>query len=359
MKLLRQWFPSFFKNTVFTGVIDDVRTESEIARDYLHEERYAPPVPDPFSNKKIETSPYPYENQYKTSSCVPHAVALALGIERSIDGDVFSRLSPLFLYRLRANFPDEGCWLQNIFDVARNTGAPLFPTLPTKLWATEEQANAVSITADAYNEALLYRGDEYYTFKDPTDIVSLAAVAQKGHGVPILIYSRLGEWARKYPIIESFLEFIGAPIRHCVCILPKSGFWENAVRYVAAQDSSWFGGITLRYLSEEFIKKRCYGAGYWDTVKFVGEGIRPQYIFSTVKKFGDSDYEVLKIQELLIAEGLLPIDCKTGYFGGRTTAGVRAFQNKYASEILTPIGLTEPTNVWGNQCLLKANKLCL
>lgn len=352
---------SFFKANHDTGVVFDPRAEDAKQKDFLHEERVPAPTPDPFSNPKIEQSPFPYENQWRTSSCVPHGVALATSVERVLDGGEFARLAQLFVYRLRANFGSEGAWLQDIFNIIAKWGAPLFASLPTPDNATESYANGVKLTNQQYIEAEIYRGGEYYSLEEPTDFVEIARIAQQGHAVPILIYATYEEWAREYPVILNpnlQLRDAAAAVHHCIAVLPKSGFWENGKRYVTIQDSAHFGGIKKRHLSEDFIKARCYGAAYWDTVKFIGNGERPQFTFTKTLKFGANSNEVKQVQNLLIAEGLLPVDLNTGYFGGRTLAGIRAFQNKYAADILAPIGLDAPTDTWGSMCIAKANKLC-
>lgn len=341
-----------------TGVCEDPRSVEQKACDYLHEERVPAPVPDPFSNARITTSPYPYENQVSTSSCVPHGVGLALGIERELDKGHYVRLAPLFIYRQRTNYPAEGSWPQEIFSLYRKYGAPLYETLPTEKYSTERQANGVVLTTQMYTEAEIFRGDEYFMLEEPKDFEEIAKIAQQGHGVPILIYARYAEWARLFPIVESFLNLIGAPVRHCVCVLPRSGHWYNNERYITVQDSAWFGGYKLRHLSESFIKARCYGAGYWDTVKFIGAGERPKYTFTKILKVGAQSEEVKMVQKLLIAEGLLPTDMASGYFGGRTLAAVRAFQNKHSDRILRPLGLDAPTDTWGSMCIAVANEIC-
>lgn len=343
----------------FTGLIPDPRPESEKKRDYLHEERLFAGAADPFANPKIIESPFPYENQYGTGSCVPHAVTLALGIERKLDGVGFVRLSQLFVYRLRKNYPQAGSWLQDIFNICAKFGSPLFTTLPTKPTVTEASANTVVLTAQMYTEAEIYRGKEYYFITNYKDISELAKVASAGHGVPVIVYARYDEYAFVYPkVVAKELRIEDADVVHNVTVLPTGGFWENGIRYVAIQDSALFGGFKIRYLSEEFIAKRTNGAAYWDTVKIIGSGVPPKYTFTKILKYGSRGEEVRKMQLLLISEGLLPTDCATGNFFGRTLAGLHAFQNKYAAEILLPIGLDAPTDVWGSRCIAKANQLC-
>ncbi len=352
------FFKSFFRSPYFTGVLEDDRFDAEKQRDFLHEERaLAAIIEDPFGNKQIVDTPYIYFNQYDTFSCVPHGVGLALSGERQSDTGVWQAIAPIFDYRFRSNYPVEGSSLQNIADIYKNRGTPLYTTLPTP--QNETLANAVTITDYMLTEAKIFQGKKYISFMFPNNIIELAKVAQLGHGVAILIYANEEEYAREYPLVAyPNLNKYGAAIRHCVCILPKSGFIKDGVKYVTIQDSSWFGGWKIRHLSEEFITKRCYGALYWDTVNVIGSGPRPKWTFTMPVSYGMSNGEVGKVQELLISEGLLATGSNTGFFGGMTLAGVNAFQSRYASEILAPQGLLQPTGRWGNGCITKANQLC-
>lgn len=354
------WFVSLFKPRIYnTGALPDPRGAERKERDYMHEERLLAAVPDPFGNPQITAAPYPVEWQKSTSSCVPHAVGLGLAIERKQDTGTYTRLSPIFAYHKRANFPEAGSWPIDIFDIYRKHGSCLYATCPTPM--TEAMANKVVLTSAMYLEAELFKGKEYYTIGNHQKIAEIATVAMKGHGVPILIYATYDEWAREYPvIINPRLRLdMYTPVRHAVCVLPWSGFTKNGVRYVTIMDSSPFGNIVLRHLSEAFIRARCYGANYWDTVTIMPTFDRPKYKFTRSLKVGSGGAEVLMLQKLLISEGLLPTDCATGNFFGRTLAGVRAFQIKYADDILKPISLTEPTNLWGPRCIAKANLLCV
>lgn len=359
-RLLVAFFALFSPNKYYTGLNEDTRPQVEKDKDYLHEERAASTVPaDPFGNVQIVDNTYYLENQQQTSSCVPHGVGLALAIERKADTGEYVRLSPMFAYRLRNTYPQEGCALQNIYDVYRKFGSPLYTTLPTP--KTEAQANAVYLTTAMYNEAKMYKGLNYFTIFDCTNMDTLGSVAQQGHAVPILIYATYPEWAQLYPQVTNPYLTRSSPtaeVKHCVAILPKSGFIRDGKRYFTVQDSSWFGSIALRYVSEDFIKARCYGAGYWDTVAEFAGGPRPIHTFNTVLRVGSTGPDVVALQQLLISEKLLPPDCATGTFGGLTLAALHGFQNRYASEILIPQHLDKPTDTFGPSSIAKANQLC-
>lgn len=348
------------KGNYYTGVNPDPRSEEEKQLDYLHEERLLPAgTIVPYTNQIISISPYPYEDQQGASSCEPHGVGLALAIERFKETGVYQRLSWTFNYRLRSNYPSEGCFLQNVFANYQAKGAPVYEELPDPM--TEDEANITVLTPQMYNDGMVFGGMEYFQVQAPNNIDTLNAIADQGHAVAITIFATYQEWAQQYPsILNSAMKITdkAAVVNHCICVLPHSGFMLNGKRYLAVQDSALFGNYSLRYLSEDFIKARVYGAGYWDKVSILGGGLRPQHKFTDVLTVGMRSNEVTIMQQLLISENVLPANCATGYFGGITLAGVHAFQAKYASEILTPEGLTVPTNTWGNACIKKANELC-
>lgn len=355
IQTLLSWFKS---NPYYTGVEKDQRHQSEQNKDWAHEERQITAPIDPFSNQQILQSPYFYENQHGTSACVFHGVGLALAIERKVDKNEYERLSWIFGYRLRSNYPAEGAAMQDGFDVYRHNGACLFSTLPTPQF--EREANAIILTAPEYNEAALYKGLNYFTIKNNySDITTLAQIAQQGHGVPIVIFSTIEEWGRDYPaIVDTQLTYQQAEVRHCVCILPNSGFIKDGQKYVTVQDSAWFAAKPIRHVSELFVKTRVVSAGYWDTVATLGTGVRPKYVFNTTLKYGDSGADVKAMQQLFVSEGLLPSEMITGAFYGRTLAALHGFQAKYATEILIPNNLTKPTDLFGPATRMKANQLC-
>ncbi len=352
------WLLSFFKSSpYFTGVLKDNRTAAEIAQDYLHEERLPPTTStDPFGNAQLTASPYPYVNQFGTSSCVPHAVGLGLAIERKTQTGNYSALAPIFIYRLRSNYSGEGSIPANIYALYKQFGAPLEATVPTP--QTEQQANLIVPTTQNYTEAAIFKGNAYFKLGTPNDITAIAGIAQQGHAVALCLFATYDEYAKQIPTVDNpTLTQDAAEVQHEVCVLPYSGFTLNGVRYVCIQDSAFFGGWKFRYLSEAFITARVTESRYWTSVQVLATGTPPKYVFTKSLAVGSTGADVKALQQLLISEGLLPADCCTGVFGGITLAGVRAFQEYYAADILLPNGLTAPTGYFGPSSIKKANTL--
>ena len=81
---------------------------------------------------------------------------------------------------------------------------------------------------------------------------------------------------------------------------------------------------------------------------------------------GDSGGEVMAIQKFLnsvdgtqlASTGAGSPGNETSYFGSITKAAVVQFQNKFAADVLAPVGLTAGTGYWGPSSRAKANALC-
>lgn len=82
------------------------------------------------------------------------------------------------------------------------------------------------------------------------------------------------------------------------------------------------------------------------------------YTFTKTMRKGDNNSEVVALQHALKISGEFPATQKfTGYFGDITFKAVCDFQKRYASEILAPVGATQPTGFVGSYTLKQLNKL--
>ena len=87
--------------------------------------------------------------------------------------------------------------------------------------------------------------------------------------------------------------------------------------------------------------------------------------FTRNQSMGQSGGEIMAIQQFLNSAGFVVSASGAGspgnessYFGAKTKAAVIKFQNAYASDILTPAGLSAGTGFWGAGSRAKANALC-
>jgi len=90
------------------------------------------------------------------------------------------------------------------------------------------------------------------------------------------------------------------------------------------------------------------------------------FTFTRNHSQGDSGGEVMEIQKFLNADASTQLASgtdagspgnETSFFGPVTKAAVIKFQDKYASEILAPVGLVNGTGFWGPSSRAKANAL--
>ncbi|HOS88315.1 MAG TPA: peptidoglycan-binding domain-containing protein, partial [Candidatus Pacearchaeota archaeon] len=89
-------------------------------------------------------------------------------------------------------------------------------------------------------------------------------------------------------------------------------------------------------------------------------GIPEGFQFTKTLKQGSTGTEVKYLQIFLNSDPDTAVGNagkETTYFGSLTKAAVNKFQQKYASEILTPLGLTAPTGVWASASRAKANAI--
>jgi peptide/nickel transport system substrate-binding protein len=97
-----------------------------------------------------------------------------------------------------------------------------------------------------------------------------------------------------------------------------------------------------------------------------GDGFREKFIsktpafqFSSTLQVGSEGKEVEELQKCLAKDpSVYPEGEITNYFGNLTKQAVIRFQEKYASDILEPLGLSSGTGKVGNSTIEKLNEIC-
>ena len=150
---------------------------------------------------------------------------------------------------------------------------------------------------------------------------------------------------------------------------------EDNTIYPSGQVSGYFGALTKeavkkfqeKYASDILVPQGIYeGTGVVDLYTriklnelYAKSGVMPKTVeLITDLRYGDHGDEVKLLQTWLAKDrDIYPKGIVSGWFGPLTREAVEKFQEKYASEILTPQGLSRPTGVIDALTRQKLNQL--
>lgn len=318
------------------GVAVDPRTEEQKKLDYGHEEYLGGAVTIPAIVWQPKTSWITLDVRKQTISTSCGSQAGAKGLT-AFTGIVMSAL-PIF--DSRSNFPQAGMYMQEIGSILVNLGTDTEAKYPSQNM-TDDQLNA----AKTVFANMPYKIDSYYTL--PVDMDLIAQALEKGHAIVYGLSSNINEWIDT-PVVGTLpLTFSHFVVTHSKNYL----MWENQ-KATAIDDScnlsSTYRGSGQRLLTESFIKTRVWGVLALVPKTITGLNV-PHCSLSQSLLYGMmNNSQVVNLQDMLKFNGVMPMSIpSTGNFLSATLAAVNAFQKKYATEILTPEGLTAPNGKVG------------
>lgn len=323
-----------------TGILLDMRTPAGKEFDVKDTEIYGTiPTPPYLTSLKAASNyvnRFPLDDQYQTSSCVAHRCTLCMGIKSYLKNGTFIKSSDAFIYRLRANYPAPGMVPVDADNITENSGSCIYADLPTP--EAEADLDAVVITPLLKKIALNNRIDIWVSITNYNQIDPIAfATNVLRLPVSFLFFSTIDEWSKLEPTIDNNdLTLAQATVRHNVTILPNSAYIDpvDNVKKVIIQDSTPFGGIYFRHVTEAFIKARCYGAEYPSDTSFKISSRPAVGQFEKDMQFGNSSSDVLALQTFLQYLGYMPNVVNgfpfspTTYYGGMTMRAVEFFQSE-------------------------------
>lgn len=314
------------ENELFTGVVGDPREDERVQKGWSVEEILAESAPINWRGKHIsEIRTFPVWNQAGSSACVAFSKAKQVSIKVFQETGVWIDFSPSSIYQLRANRPQGGMNIADANDIVKNRGTSLEALMKSQ-GMSEAEIHAVRRTkvADLFAKAIAEAVVRYLYV--PINIDRIAQTIEAGKAVSLLIYGDYDEYARPVPVVLKNLTYQQAPIRHEIVAVDYYLDPSGAKR-IRIEDSSHFGGIAVREISEEFLVKRCILADAIDVFTFDPEGgEKPRY-----------DGTIISLQKCLRYEGLFPAGVDfVESFGPITQKAVMAFQVKHG---LHPTGV--------------------
>ncbi len=336
-----------------TGVILDPRDDYEKSKDYLHEEVASGEVKPVWEERPFKARYYSPYNQASSLSCVAGGGAVTL---EYFYGDFMSRKD---IYIRRVNYPSGGMFLNDVFEICMK-GVSTDAYVPSQALGEVSMNTRYPITSDIIKSRAAHPLKAFFNIKNCNDIDTLASILQDKNATPIVAFWYFDEagteWWRPEPTVKfNFTGYTDPRVtRHQVVLV--DAVLVDGKKYIVGQDTAGVGSGygadgNLRLISEEMISKRLYAAGYGVAdVKPIDTSLdpRPKYKNNSNLEVGSTGPAVVMLQNILIYEGFLKIKKPTGVFAGLTRAAVIKLQEKYAKDILTPVGLKKGTGYVGS-----------
>jgi len=309
------------------SIIKDPRSVEAKDRDYKTSDIVFGAIDDEIEWKdesEVEQISYTPRQQWTSLSCLAQSGSKGFEIINYIKNSIIEVFSAHPPYRSRSNFPGGGMWLQDLFNIMKKIGTN-YESIDISQNIGEPEMNR-----DITCETPFKIGG--YGFPDKQNNIDDIAKAIKKYGhCVILIHANKDEYTKPIPEYEGLEIDFG----HGICGVQY--FLKNNIKVIKIEDSTGHSTTAdkkgTRYLTEDFLLKRCSGSGYMLIDA-------PQYIFKTFMKEGFISSEIKELQKRLNKEGMaietLVVD---GKFGKRTRSAVINYQKNH---LLVADGIVGP-----------------
>jgi len=341
-----------------TGALIDQRSQIEKDTDTKFEEIVAAADPVNWVEKpQSQWRKFPIFDQDGSGSCVAQTVAKLLGILYWLKNNQYVHFSATHVYQRRLNKPLSGMGGIDAFGIAEK-GVTLEELVPSQVMS-DAQMDGVQIPEYKQKVGEIFKIGKPIVL--PTnDIDTVASVIQRtGKGVMVWYFFEYSEW-NDYPEVKvPSLSPIGpTAVRHSVTAVDFT--LHNGKKALVIEDS-WgpnFGLAGQRVITEDFHRARNFFAAYPMSFQFEEQAVpKPKYTFTKELRFGQTDPDIVALQNVLKYEGLFPANTgSTGYYGSVTADSVLKFQKKY--QVASDAELDQLAGkVIGPKTLAKLNEL--
>jgi len=300
------------------SVIEDPRSVEEKERDYKTSDIIPGAIDDELvwlDESEVEQISYTPREQSWSLSCMAQAAAKGYEIINKIKNKIVEVFSAHPPYRSRSNYPQGGMCLQDLFNQMKKVGTN-YESVDISQGIGETEMNR-DVTCET---SFKISG---YGFPDKrNDIDDIAKAIKKYGHCQIVIHANKKEYTKPIP------EYLGLEVDFGHGIEGTQFFKKNGIKVIKIEDSTGHSSTAdkkgTRYLTEDFLRKRCSDSGYMLLED-------PQYIFKTLMREGFISAEIKELQKRLNKEGMaiekLIID---GKFGKRTKGAVINYQKNHS-----------------------------
>jgi hypothetical protein len=350
--MIKKLLDILFKRHINTGVLDDDRTDKQ--KEYAYDIREIAGSSPVKWEEKTTWKSYPVRRQHFTFECVAHSVAKHLGINHQIETGSYMNLCNSFFYwhRMNRQYPynNGGMHATDSMNLSVKKGTCHFGRLPQRLRERDPETAPNEIMM---KEAFEYAGKDFFEDKERTMDSIARMIDQFGSCIVWFYFDTDGrEWWRPEPVtMFSFANpYVAGTTRHSV-VATDYGL-RNGKKVIKIEDSAgneYALNNQDRFIDEKFLS-RCFLS--WVAIDKPNNQTtmqKPKWNGKRNLRIGMTGDDVMGLQQILKYHGCFDYPTFTRFFGGYTRAGVIKLQEKFASEILTPLGLKKGTgNVFGS-----------
>lgn len=312
--------------------------------------------------------------QAKIGCCVGATFEEIMRLIRIQGGNPQEDLSFRFVYavcKALDGFADEGTYPSLAAKVIRQYGVPLAKYCPNDVTIGHEnfvyKRNLANIPKEAFTDALTRRGGADLAVPVSLEGIKRAINYAKDNKGGVAVLRSIGNtyWTDKngnstwdknaiLPIrVPS--SFVGGHEEMLYGYDTEPGTGRTKIYWLNHWSSDWAdNGRGWEYADEWLpyvVEIRCVVPNVPTVNTF-------KYTFTKPLARGAKGPDVVALQHCLKLEGCYPEGLAfTGTYGDKTTAAVKLFQEKYAKDILTPLGLTKGTGNFGQATMKKLNQL--
>lgn len=311
------------------GALLDTRSEEEKAKDYTFSEIVSAVEPVIWKEKpQSEWRKFPIFSQDGSTSCVAQTLRKLYGVYFWLKTGVWVDISASHIFQRRQNRPAQGMAGVDAFEIARK-GTTLEQFAPSENM-TDAQMDSVKVIPFMEKIGEIFKLGQYVTVS-PTDIDTIASIIQKtGKAVMVWFYFKYPEWTN-VPTTQGNLElYASSTLRHSVAAVDFT-LYKNQKALII--DDSWGLDKAMngqRIITEDFFNKRNFFAAHFQNFAFEEVAIvKPIHKFDKDLKFGQTNGDIVKLQDILKYEGLFATNvASSGYYGTVTSKAVLAFRAK-------------------------------